>query len=45
MAAYQKTVDPVALEPVVAEMRRNGLLDGPFDVKGLLYRTATSGVR
>lgn len=42
---YQKTVDPVALEPVVAEMRRNGLLDGPFDVKSLLYRTATQGVR
>lgn len=45
MPAYQKTVDAAALEPVVAEMRRNGLLDGPFDVKGLLYRTATSGVR
>lgn len=42
---YQKTVDPAALEPVVAEMRRNGLLDGPFDVKSLLYRTATQGVR
>lgn len=41
MPAFQKTVDPVALEPVVAEMRRNGMLEGPFDVKGLLYRTAT----
>ena len=42
---YQKTVDPAALEPVVAEMRRHGLLDGPFDIKSLLYRTATQGVR
>lgn len=45
MPAYQKTVDAAALEPVVAEMRRNGMLDGPFDVKPLLYRTATQGVR
>ena len=43
--AYQKTVDPVALEPVVAEMRRNGMLEGPFDVKSLLYRTATQAPR
>lgn len=42
---YQKTVDPAALEPVVAEMRRHGLLDGPFDIRSLLYRTATQGVR
>lgn len=42
---YQKTVDPAALEPVVAEMRRHAMLDGPFEVKGLLYRTATQGVR
>lgn len=45
MPPYQKTVDPMALEPVVAEMRRHGLLDGPFDVKPLLYRTATQVVR
>lgn len=45
MPAYQKTVNPVALEPVVEEMRRNGLLDAPFDAKSLLYRTATGGVR
>ena len=43
--AYQKTVDPAALDPVVAEMRRNGMLDGPFDAKALLYRTATQAVR
>lgn len=45
MPLYQKNVDPAGLEPVVAEMRRNGLLDGPFDSKSLLYRTATQGVR
>lgn len=45
LTPYLKTVDPAALEPVVAEMRRNGLLDGPFDVKSLLYRTATQAVR
>ena len=45
LPAFQKTVDPVALEPVVAEMRRHGLLDAPFDVKPLLYRTALQGVR
>ena len=43
--AFQKTVDPAALDPVVAEMRRNGMLDGPFDAKALLYRTATQAVR
>lgn len=42
---YQKAVDPAALEPVVAEMRRHNMIDGPFDVKALLYRTATQGVR
>lgn len=42
---FQKAVDPNALEPVVGEMRRNGMLDSPFDVKSLLYRTATQGAR
>lgn len=42
---YQKAVDPNLLEPVVGEMRRHSMLDGPFDVKSLLYRTATQGVR
>ncbi len=45
LTPYLKTVDPAALEPVVAEMRRNGMLDGPFDAKALLYRTATQVVR
>ena len=42
---YEKTVDPAALAPVVELMRRNGMLDGPFDVKPMLYRTITQGVR
>lgn len=45
MPPYQKTVDPAALEPVVAEMRRHAMLDAPFDVKALLYRTATQAPR
>ena len=44
-APYEKTVDPAALEPVVEQMRRNGLLDGPFDPKSILYRTATQAAR
>ncbi|MDP3251830.1 MAG: ABC transporter substrate-binding protein [Hydrogenophaga sp.] len=41
IAPYQKTVDPAALDPVVDQMRRNGLLEGAFDPKSILYRTAT----
>lgn len=42
---YEKTVDPAALAPVVDLMRSNGMLDGPFDVKAMLHRTITEGVR
>jgi NitT/TauT family transport system substrate-binding protein len=42
---YEKTVDPVALGPVVEQMRSNGMIDGPFDPRSFLYRTATQGVR
>jgi NitT/TauT family transport system substrate-binding protein len=42
---YEKTVDPAALAPVVDLMRSNGMLDGPFDVRTMLYRTITEGVR
>lgn len=42
---YRKTVDAAAIEPVIAEMRRHGMLEGAFDVKSLLYRTATEVVR
>ncbi len=39
-APVEKAVDPAALVPVVDQMRRNGLLEGDFDPKGLLHRTA-----
>lgn len=42
---YEKTVDPAALAPVVDLMRSNGMLDGPFDINAMLYRTITAGVR
>ncbi len=40
VTAYEKAVDPAALVPVVDQMRRNGLLEGEFDPKSILYRTA-----
>lgn len=40
MAPFDKTVDPAALVPVVEQMRRNTLLEGDFDPKTLLHRTA-----
>ncbi len=39
-APYEKAVDPAALEPVVDQMRRNGLLEGAFDIRSILHRTA-----
>jgi NitT/TauT family transport system substrate-binding protein len=42
---FEKTVDPAAVEQVVGLMRRNGMLDGAFDAKSLLYRTATTPPR
>lgn len=45
MAPFEKVVDPAALEPVVDQMRRNGLLEGAFDPKSILYRTATQASR
>jgi len=40
VTAYEKAVDPAALVPVVDQMRRNGLLEGEFDPKSILHRTA-----
>ncbi len=40
MAPFEKTVDGAALLPVVDQMRRNTLLEGDFDPRSLLYRTA-----
>lgn len=39
-APYEKSVDPAALVPVVDQMKRNGLLEGDFDPKSILHRTA-----
>lgn len=39
-APFEKAVDPAALVPVAEQMRRNGLLEGDFDTRALLHRTA-----
>jgi NitT/TauT family transport system substrate-binding protein len=42
---WEKTVDPAAVEKMLAVMRKHGLLEGAnVDVKGMLHRTATSAV-
>jgi NitT/TauT family transport system substrate-binding protein len=42
---WDKTVDPAAVEKIVAVMRKHGLLEGGnVDVKGMLHTTATSAV-
>ncbi|HVO15736.1 MAG TPA: ABC transporter substrate-binding protein, partial [Alphaproteobacteria bacterium] len=38
--AYLKTVDPKRMDTVVALMKKNGLIEGDVDTKGLLYKTA-----
>jgi NitT/TauT family transport system substrate-binding protein len=40
--AYLKTVDATRLDAVVALMKKNGLLEGNVDTKGLLYKTAVA---
>jgi NitT/TauT family transport system substrate-binding protein len=42
---YEKTVDPAGIDLVVEQMRRHKLLEGTFDSRALLYRTATQVVR
>lgn len=42
---YEKTVDPAGIDQVVEQMRRHKLLEGAFDSRSLLYRTATQVVR
>jgi NitT/TauT family transport system substrate-binding protein len=42
---FEKTVDPAAIEQVAGLMRRNAMLEGAFDTKALLYRTATTPPR
>lgn len=42
---WDKTVDPAAVEKMVAVMRKHGLLEGAsVDVKGMLHTTATTVV-
>jgi NitT/TauT family transport system substrate-binding protein len=43
---WDKTVDPAAVEKMVAVMRKHGLLEGAsVDVKGMLHTTATTVVK
>lgn len=42
---FEKTVDPAAIDSVVDLMRKNAMLEGAFDSKALLYRTATQTPR
>ena len=42
---YEKTVDPAGIDQVVEQMRKNGMIEGAFDAKALLYRTATQPPR
>lgn len=37
---YEKTVDAAGINEVVELMRRNGMIEGAFDAKALIYRTA-----
>jgi NitT/TauT family transport system substrate-binding protein len=41
LTPYRKTVDAAGIEGVVALMRRHRMIDGPFDPRALLHRTAT----
>ncbi|MBM3367903.1 MAG: hypothetical protein FJY43_06435 [Betaproteobacteria bacterium] len=42
---FEKTVDPAGIDQVVDQMRKHKLLEGAFDSKALLYKTATQVVR
>lgn len=42
---FEKTVDPAGVERVVELMRKHKMLEGPFDVKALLYKTAAHPVK
>ncbi|TFY97440.1 ABC transporter substrate-binding protein [Ramlibacter rhizophilus] len=42
---FEKTVDPAGVDAVVDLMRKNNMLEGAFDSKALLYRTATQPPR
>jgi NitT/TauT family transport system substrate-binding protein len=40
LPAYEKTVDPAGIDQVVELMRKHGMIEGSFDSRALLYRTA-----
>src|SRR5678809_1157602 len=42
---FEKTVDASSIEPVVELMRKHKLIEGPFDIKALLYKTATPSAK
>lgn len=42
---FEKTVDVAAVGPVVELMRKHGMLEGAFDIKGLFYKTSTQVVK
>jgi NitT/TauT family transport system substrate-binding protein len=42
---FEKSVDAAGIDAVVDLMRKNGMLEGAFDAKALLYRTATQAPR
>ena len=45
LPAYEKTVDPARMDQVVELMRKDKLLEGAFDTKALLHRTAVQGAK
>ena len=42
---YDKVVNAAGVDAVQALMKKNGLIDAPYDTKALLYKTATTLVR
>lgn len=42
---FEKSVDSAGIDAVVELMRKNAMLEGAFDAKALLYRTATQAPR
>lgn len=42
---YDKVVDAKGVDAVQELMKKNGLIDSPYDTKALLYKTATTVVR
>ena len=42
---FEKTVDAAGIDLVVDQMRKHKMIEGPFDTKALLYKTATTVVK